>query len=209
MANIVRTYDFVNGAVADAEQVDTELNNIVAFIQNGGSVVHRDGSQSFSGHVSLVNSSPTLALHAASKGYVDGKVAPTHFVSTGGSQTATGQTTTASTNTVGTTRTVTPPAFTHLLFVTFNIIIVTTGSGEVRFQVKDTVGTNMTQPKVIGQNYAAAYCEALQYTSVQVTGRVSHLTGVATDCYLTAWNAAGGNSFDIALDYRVDMFVNP
>lgn len=86
MASIVRTYNFVNGNVADAEEVDTELNAIVAFITAGGSVVHVDGTQAFTGIPVLPVTSPTLGTHAASKSYVDTKIGPSTYFGTGTSE---------------------------------------------------------------------------------------------------------------------------
>lgn len=86
MANIVRSFDFVNGNVADAEQVDTELNAIVAFIANGGSVVHRDGTQAFTGLPQLPATTPTLTTHPASKSYVDARIGPSTYFGVGTSE---------------------------------------------------------------------------------------------------------------------------
>lgn len=71
MSTIARLYNFVNGAVSDADAVDAEFNQIITFLM--GNVVHKDGSVAMTGALTLP-ANPTAALQAATKQYVDAAV---------------------------------------------------------------------------------------------------------------------------------------
>lgn len=66
--NISRAYTFVTGTTIVAAEVNAELDQLVAA---SNTKIDKDGTSAFTANVSLVGSSPTNALHAASKGYVD------------------------------------------------------------------------------------------------------------------------------------------
>ena len=60
-----------NGTAADATEVDGNFDTLATFVRN--EVVNRDGSIPMTAELLLANSSPSTALAAASKGYVDGE----------------------------------------------------------------------------------------------------------------------------------------
>lgn len=68
------TYDnFVNGTASDADQVDQNFADLVAFLN--GEVVHLDGTKTMTGILTLPASPPTGDNHATRKKYVDDLVA--------------------------------------------------------------------------------------------------------------------------------------
>jgi hypothetical protein len=69
MATASVTYALSNGSSADAAEVNTNFNDLVSFLN--GSVVHKDGSVSMTGALSLPASDPSDANHATRKQYVD------------------------------------------------------------------------------------------------------------------------------------------
>lgn len=72
MATATKTYTFAAGTTAVSAEVNKNFDDVLDFL-NGGAVIHADGTKAFTEHVSLKDSSPSNALHAASKGYVDNK----------------------------------------------------------------------------------------------------------------------------------------
>jgi hypothetical protein len=82
MATASVTYALTNGTTADASQVDTNFDDLVGFLN--GSVVHKDGSVSMTGLLTLHAADPSTANHATRKSYVDGLVpsASTSFTPT-------------------------------------------------------------------------------------------------------------------------------
>lgn len=71
MATASVTNNFANGATSDADAVDQNFTDLVNFANTN--VVHKDGSVAMTGALTLPGS-PSTALQAASKGYVDGLV---------------------------------------------------------------------------------------------------------------------------------------
>lgn len=69
MGVIARIYNFVAGQPAIADQVDAELDAIIAQLNTG--VVHKDGSVAMTGQLTLA-ADPAAALQPATKQYVDG-----------------------------------------------------------------------------------------------------------------------------------------
>lgn len=61
--------NITNGSLADANEVNQNFDVIADYLS--GDVVHADGSVSMTGELLLANSSPSVDLAAASKGYVD------------------------------------------------------------------------------------------------------------------------------------------
>lgn len=76
MSIISRLYNFVDGTNSSAEAVDAEFDQILAYLN--ASVVLKDGTVAMTGALTLP-SNPTLALHAATKQYVDGLVTAPAF----------------------------------------------------------------------------------------------------------------------------------
>ena len=72
MATASVSYALANGTSADATQVATNFTDLVNFLNTH--VVHKDGSVSMTGQLSLYASDPTDANHATRKQYVDRKV---------------------------------------------------------------------------------------------------------------------------------------
>jgi hypothetical protein len=73
------TYTFTALTKAQAAQVNQNFTNLVTFLNTD--VVHVDGSKSMTGALTLPNSDPTNANHAARKSYVDAAVASTGWTS--------------------------------------------------------------------------------------------------------------------------------
>lgn len=74
MATATVTYtNFVNGQASDADAVDQNFSDLLAFLNQ--SVVHVDGTKSMTGILTLPASSPTTDNHAARKKYVDDQIA--------------------------------------------------------------------------------------------------------------------------------------
>lgn len=71
MSTIARLYNFISGQASNADAVDAEFDQIIAFLT--GSVVHVDGSKAMTGALTLP-ANPTTALQAATKQYVDAQV---------------------------------------------------------------------------------------------------------------------------------------
>lgn len=69
MATSSVSYSFVNGTTADASQVNQNFTDVVNFLNN--SVVHKDGSVTMTGALTLPASDPTSANQATRKSYVD------------------------------------------------------------------------------------------------------------------------------------------
>jgi len=72
--SISRLYTFTPATTILPAEVNAELTQLV---NASNTKIDKDGSSAFSGHVALKDSSPTNALHAASKGYVDAQDAAT------------------------------------------------------------------------------------------------------------------------------------
>lgn len=71
MSVIARLYNFVNATASDADAVDAEFDQILAYLN--ASVVLKDGTVAMTGPLVLPGN-PTLALQAAPKQYVDAMV---------------------------------------------------------------------------------------------------------------------------------------
>lgn len=69
MATASVSYSFVNGATNDGPQVTQNFTDVVNFLNN--QVVHKDGSVTMTGALSLPASDPVSANQAARKSYVD------------------------------------------------------------------------------------------------------------------------------------------
>lgn len=69
MASLDITNTHVAGTTAKAADVNQNFTDVESFVNN--SVVHVDGTKPLTGQLTLFSSSPTNALHAASKGYAD------------------------------------------------------------------------------------------------------------------------------------------
>lgn len=67
------TYNFTNGTASDAEQVDTNFNDLVSYINTNA--ILKDGTVAFTGVVTGPATDPTLANHLTRKSYVDAKAA--------------------------------------------------------------------------------------------------------------------------------------
>lgn len=72
MATASVSYTFVNGTTNDGAQVTQNFTDVVNFLNN--SVVHKDGSVTMTGALTLPGSDPTTANQAARKAYVDSAV---------------------------------------------------------------------------------------------------------------------------------------
>ena len=70
MSTATKSYVIANATTTDAVKVEQNYNDILTFLN--GSVVHRDGSKSFTGNIDGVT--PVNSTHLANKGYVDGLV---------------------------------------------------------------------------------------------------------------------------------------
>lgn len=68
MANLNKQYTFTSGTVIDPAKVNTNFDDLVAFVNN--SVIHVDGTKAFTGLPSLPTD-PTASNQPARKGYVD------------------------------------------------------------------------------------------------------------------------------------------
>jgi len=69
-SNVSVTYNFVAGTDAVADQVDTNFNDVVSWVNTNAA--HLDGSKAFTGIPSGPSSNPTTANQLARKAYVDG-----------------------------------------------------------------------------------------------------------------------------------------
>lgn len=71
MATAAVTYpNLVNGENSDADQIDQNYADLVAFAN--GSIVHLDGANAMSGLLTLHSANPTADNHAVRKAYLDG-----------------------------------------------------------------------------------------------------------------------------------------
>lgn len=70
-SNVSVTYNFVAGTDAVADQVDTNFNDIVSWVNTNA--VHLDGTKAFTGIPSGPSSDPTTANQLTRKAYVDKK----------------------------------------------------------------------------------------------------------------------------------------
>lgn len=68
-SNVSVTYNFVAGTDAVADQVDTNFNDVVSWVNTNA--VHLDGTKAFTGIPSGPSSNPTTANQLARKAYVD------------------------------------------------------------------------------------------------------------------------------------------
>lgn len=71
MSVITRLYNFVNATASNADQVDAEFDQILAFLNSN--VVHKDGTVAMTGQL-ILTGNPTVMLGAAPKQYVDAMV---------------------------------------------------------------------------------------------------------------------------------------
>lgn len=69
MATLSLTYTFADGTTAVAGHVNQNFTDVKNFVNN--SVVHKDGSTTMTGQLTLPGSDPSTANHAARKSYVD------------------------------------------------------------------------------------------------------------------------------------------
>jgi hypothetical protein len=72
MATASVTYAIANGNAQDGDEVGTNFTDLVSFLNTH--VVHKDGSVTMTGALSLPSSDPSTDNHAARKVYVDRKV---------------------------------------------------------------------------------------------------------------------------------------
>lgn len=70
-SNVSVTYNFVAGTDAVADQVDTNFNDVVSWVNTNA--VHLDGTKAFTGIPSGPSSDPTTANQLTRKAYVDKK----------------------------------------------------------------------------------------------------------------------------------------
>jgi hypothetical protein len=124
MATASVTYALANGTTADATQVSTNFTDLVNFLNTN--VVHKDGSVSMSGLLTLHSADPSSSNHATRKSYVD--VQDTKAIMVRQSATPSWSTSTASSSAAATTIatvTVTDPGYDYYVWghATFGFFI--------------------------------------------------------------------------------------